>query len=93
MAFENQSVGPDSRQWVRNDALKDAFSPAVLFALKSLSMSFEELRAEAARYRALAQECCYPEGVQLLVMMADVHEEEAAQAAPTSEPRPFLAGA
>ena len=42
-------------------------------------MSSEELRARAAHYRDLALECSYPEGVNLLVMLADVHEEEASQ--------------
>ena len=42
-------------------------------------MSSEELRARAAHYRDLALECSYPEAVNLLVMLADVHEEEAVQ--------------
>jgi hypothetical protein len=40
----------------------------------------EELRRRAAHYRRLARECAYPEGVDLLLLMADVHEDEAAAA-------------
>ena len=52
-----------------------------------------ELRRRAAHYRLLARECAYPEGVDLLLLMADVHEDEAtAAAAVESEPaRPLIA--
>ena len=56
-------------------------------------MSSEELRARAAHYRDLALECSYPEGVNLLVMLADVHEEEASQRGVAEQPGsalPFL---
>ena len=51
----------------------------------------EELRQRAADYRLLAMECGYPEGVDLLLMIADVHEGEAAaasleEAAPIARP-------
>jgi hypothetical protein len=45
-------------------------------------MSTEELRRRAAHYRDLARDCSYPEGVNLLLMMADVHEESAAEVEP-----------
>ena len=51
----------------------------------------EELRHRAARYRMLARECAYPEGVDLLLLMADVHEGEAAAAARVEGEPPFLA--
>jgi hypothetical protein len=41
----------------------------------------DELRRRAAHYRRLALECAYPEGVDLLLLMADVHEDEADAAA------------
>lgn len=53
-------------------------------------MSSEELRARAAHYRDLALECSYPEGVNLLVMLADVHEEEASQIGGADAPGPAL---
>ena len=49
----------------------------------------EELRRRAAHYRRLARECAYPEGVDLLLLMADVHDDEAAVA---QEPREGPAG-
>ncbi|TFI58413.1 hypothetical protein E2493_09765 [Sphingomonas parva] len=50
----------------------------------------EELRRRAAHYRRLARECAYPEGVDLLLLMADVHDDEAAAAAGEVE-GPFMA--
>jgi len=53
----------------------------------------EELRRRAADYRLLARECAYPEGIGLLLMMADVHDNEAAAAARAEQDRPAsLAG-
>lgn len=40
-----------------------------------------ELRRRAADYRLLALDCVAPEGIHLLLMMAEVHEDEAAAAA------------
>jgi hypothetical protein len=40
----------------------------------------EELRRRAADYRLLALDCVAPEGIDLLLMMAEVHEDEAAAA-------------
>ncbi len=51
----------------------------------------EELRRRAAQYRHLAQECGYPEGVDLLLMMADVHEDEATAAAEAEKAQPLIA--
>jgi hypothetical protein len=48
-------------------------------------MSTEELRRRAAQYRDLARDCSYPEGVNLLLMMADVHEESAIEHGPRAE--------
>ena len=43
----------------------------------------EELRRRAADYRLLAGQCAYAEGIDLLLLMANVHEDEAAAAALT----------
>lgn len=51
----------------------------------------EELRHRAAQYRTLARECAYPEGVDLLLLMADVHEGEAAAAARVEAEPSFIA--
>lgn len=36
----------------------------------------DELR-RASHYRLLARDCAYPEGIDLLLLMAEVHEDEA----------------
>jgi hypothetical protein len=41
----------------------------------------EELRRRAADYRLLAGQCAYAEGIDLLLLMANVHEDEAVAAA------------
>ena len=46
----------------------------------------DELRRRASHYRLLAQDCAYPEGIDLLLLMAEVHEDEATAA----DPEPFL---
>ena len=46
----------------------------------------DELRRRASHYRLLAQDCAYPEGIDLLLLMAEVHEDEATAA----DAEPFL---
>ncbi|QAY75547.1 hypothetical protein [Sphingosinicella sp. BN140058] len=43
----------------------------------SRKIAADELRRRASHYRLLASDCAYPEGIDLLLLMAEVHEDEA----------------
>jgi hypothetical protein len=72
---DNESEKPAA---ARNVADRPSFSSGMEKLVGKVSA--EELRRRAAQYRLLAHECAYPEGVDLLLLMADVHEDEAAAA-------------